>query len=320
MDYDGDETHEREEGESNWGSTFSLFEEECLRESESSLDLENHMTSERESGNHRMWLLFQASACSIAQLYKGMLLSKGCYLVILMSHFLFTDRMQGQSMWPSFQTAAANVTHMYKECLESQKKMNELCIQTGVQRRNKDVMNWLKKKKSRSIRREELLGFICGKNGSSKNSHSLVNRSPRRMTDPFSSSSNNSTSSVFGSNSGHEHRLTSSSHLRSPQNLTFSCLSLADASPNNLVSDVPASDLQPFRDALSASMTLTNPRVGRNRFGVASATATASPADLVDLNAFITEEFNRNFDSKKRSFPVDDVTMSSPTNKKPKYL
>ena len=77
---------------------------------------------------------------------------------------MFLDRSQGVSMWPAFQTAAANVTHMYKECLESQKKMNELCVQSGVQRRNKDVLNWIKKKKNRSIRREEVVAFICGKN------------------------------------------------------------------------------------------------------------------------------------------------------------
>lgn len=69
MDYDGEEGNDHS-GESSWGS-LSLFEEECLRESESSLDLDSHLTSEREAMNHKMWLLFQASACSIAQLYKG---------------------------------------------------------------------------------------------------------------------------------------------------------------------------------------------------------------------------------------------------------
>lgn len=225
-------------------------------------------------------------------------------------------------MWPSFQAAAANVTQMYKECLESQKKMNELSIQSGIQRRNKDLVNWLKKKKSRSIRREELLGFIVGKNIGPKNSHGLVStRSPRRMTDPFTSSSNNNVSSVFSPNSGHEHRLTSSSHLRSPQNLTFSCLSLADAPNNSVGVDVSASDLQPFRDALALSASTTHgSQKARSRQLFGSSAAATSP-DLVDLNAFITEEFNRNIDSKKRSFPVDDVMMSSPTmNKKPKYL
>lgn len=74
MDYDGDGTNsanEREDVESNWGSTFSLWEEECMREAETSIDVESHLTSEKDSINHRLWLLFQASACSIAQLYKG---------------------------------------------------------------------------------------------------------------------------------------------------------------------------------------------------------------------------------------------------------
>lgn len=76
MDYDGDDggnsSNEREDGEeSGWGSTFSLWEEECFREAESTHDVDSHLTSEKDSVNHRLWLLFQASAFSIAQLYKG---------------------------------------------------------------------------------------------------------------------------------------------------------------------------------------------------------------------------------------------------------
>lgn len=235
-------------------------------------------------------------------------------------------------MWPSFQTAAANVTHMYKECLESQKKINELCVQTGIQRRNKDMINWLKKKKSRSIRREEVLAFICGKsfdrmNG--KNNH-LVSRSPRRMTDSFASSMSSASSSVFATNSGHEHHRLASS-LRSPQSLTFSCLSLADSAAPDMTSsgiDVSAADLQPFRDALALSASTpmtTGLNRGRNRPMFPTTTTTSSsPAtsstELAELNAFIAEEFTRNMDSKKRPFSSNDVVMSSPTNKKPKYL
>lgn len=56
---------------SGWGSGFSLWEEQCLREVEETADQERQILSERDAINQRLWLLFQASACSIAQLYKG---------------------------------------------------------------------------------------------------------------------------------------------------------------------------------------------------------------------------------------------------------
>lgn len=56
---------------SGWGSGFSLWEEQCFREVEDSADQERHIASEKEAVSQRLWLLFQASACSVAQLYKG---------------------------------------------------------------------------------------------------------------------------------------------------------------------------------------------------------------------------------------------------------
>ena len=71
---------------SGWGSGFSLWEQECFREAEDSADQERQILTERDAINHRLWLLFQASACSIAQLYKGMSAS-ACHPVPL-SHRL----------------------------------------------------------------------------------------------------------------------------------------------------------------------------------------------------------------------------------------
>jgi len=236
-------------------------------------------------------------------------------------------------MWLPFQSAASNVTNMYRECMDSQKKLSELCIQTGVQRRNQDILKWLKKKKRSTIRRDELISFICGKSikGGHSNIHSNihVSRSPRRMTDGFQSSVPTSVNSVFSSSlsqnhADHRHSLHS---LRSPQNLTFSCLSLSDAgavggsNSNSNVSDA-ATDLQPFRDALALSTlsppsaTVTNStRRARSHGG-----GSPSREDLQELNAFMADEFSRNLDSKKRPFSATDVVMSSPTHKKPKYL
>lgn len=47
---------------------FSLWEDQCIREAE---EAESQFNSDLEANNHRLWIHFQASACSIAQLYKG---------------------------------------------------------------------------------------------------------------------------------------------------------------------------------------------------------------------------------------------------------
>lgn len=73
MDYDGDNgsEHRDDDDGASWGSSFSLWEEQIIREMEVN-GVESQMTSEKDASNHRLWLLFQASACSIAQLYRGM--------------------------------------------------------------------------------------------------------------------------------------------------------------------------------------------------------------------------------------------------------
>jgi len=72
MDYDGDNgsEHRDDDDGASWGSGFSLWEEQIIRETEMN-GVESQMTSEKDASNHRLWLLFQASACSIAQLYRG---------------------------------------------------------------------------------------------------------------------------------------------------------------------------------------------------------------------------------------------------------
>ena len=143
------------------------------------------------------------------------------------------------ALWVPFQSAAGSVTTLYKDCLESQKRITELGIQTGIQRRNNELLAWLNKKKRAVIRREELIGFVCGKKGhvSSRSSMGPGLRGQNRHHHP---------SAAAGSPAGlHPHR--SPSH----HNLTFSCLSLSDSSPAAASSE--STDLQTFRDALALS-------------------------------------------------------------------
>lgn len=297
---------------SGWASGLSLWEEECFRAVEDSADQERQIQLERETVNQRLWLLFQASACSIAQLYKGN------DVVVSQKRFVSSDdsdssdRTHGQSMWLPFQTAASNVTNMFRECQESQKRMSDMWTQSGVQRRNREILSWIKKRKRGAIRQEELVAFICGKK------HHLSGRSPRRMA---------SESLTFTSSSGaSDQRL---HHSRSPPQ-TFSCLSLSDSTGTGPGAECEdgsdtATDLQPFRDALAlSSLTTASAAVsslnGRKNRIIAQFSGPNNAADLQELNAFMSEEFTRNMDSKKRPFPPNDVVMSSPTHKKPKFL
>lgn len=51
---------------------------------------------------------------------------------------------------------------LYAESVEAHQRSYELGIQIGHQRRNKDVLAWVKKRR-RTIRREDLISFLCGK-------------------------------------------------------------------------------------------------------------------------------------------------------------
>ena len=51
---------------------------------------------------------------------------------------------------------------MVTESVEAHQRSYDLGIQIGHQRRNKDVLAWVKKRR-RTIRREDLISFVCGK-------------------------------------------------------------------------------------------------------------------------------------------------------------
>lgn len=176
-----------------------------------------------------------------------------------------TDRQQGVSLWVPFQNAASSVTNLYKDCIESQKRIVDLSHLSGSQRRNKEVISWLKKRKRNHIRRDELIAFLCGKSSSKSHSHShhLVNRSnssswahgahssPRQRlpmspdVNAVSAANSAASSSTLGLGL---HSIKSPSH----HNIALTCLSLSDP-PANVSSDANNSDLQTFRDALALS-------------------------------------------------------------------
>nr|XP_012803319.1 UPF0472 protein C16orf72 [Jaculus jaculus] len=131
---------------------FSKWERQCLAEAEQEGQLAPELQEEAAADaaglkieRQRLWHLFQISATAVAQLYKD----SGC-------------QQPGLSMWDPFQNAAMAVTSLYKESEDAYQRSFELGVQVGYQRRVKDVLEWVKKGRS-TIRREDLISFLCGK-------------------------------------------------------------------------------------------------------------------------------------------------------------
>ncbi|XP_076333938.1 HUWE1-associated protein modifying stress responses isoform X2 [Tachypleus tridentatus] len=254
---------------------LSNWEQQCVEELENSPDLETQIDSERNATTQKLWFQFQNAATCVAQLYK--------------------DRQHGVTLWVPFQNAAGSVTNLYKECLESQKRFGDLGYQCGYQRRNRDLLAWAKKRK-RHIRREDLIAFLTGKTPPSQRSWV----SPRQRL------------SIEGLRSPSHHSRFSISNPVEPEIST-----IASAEP----------DLETFREALAFSS--ISGAVGNSNFGIRQHSPGSSPSgqsrghrsrissqnNLTELNAFISEEFIRHSDSRKRA-PSTDVVMDSPTHKR----
>lgn len=119
------------------------WEQQCIEHLEREPDYEGHLVNGRDLATQKVWVCFQNTAASIAQLYK--------------------DRLQDvSSLWLPFQTAAGTVATLYKESSEEIRKSGELGIQCGYQRRNKELLSWARKKR-RTIRREDLISYLAGK-------------------------------------------------------------------------------------------------------------------------------------------------------------
>lgn len=144
MNGDERERDARDEAES-W---LSGWEQQCADDIEAQPDFEQSLTAESDSSHRKMWSIFQDSATSIAQLYR--------------------DRSDVQhstdpgALWISFQTAAGTVTSMYREASDSVRRSSEVARQCGLQKRNRELLHWAKRKRA-LIRRDDLLAYLSGK-------------------------------------------------------------------------------------------------------------------------------------------------------------
>ncbi|KAL0617439.1 protein C16orf72-like protein [Plecturocebus cupreus] len=90
-----------------------------------------------------------------------------------------------------FTMLARLVSNSTSESVDTHQRSFDIGIQIGYQRRNKDVLAWVKKRR-RTIRREDLISFLCGKVPPPRNSRApprLTVVSPNRATSTETSSS-----------------------------------------------------------------------------------------------------------------------------------
>ncbi|MBN3303976.1 HUWE1-associated protein modifying stress responses 1 [Amia ocellicauda] len=257
------ESEIQEHGPEHW---FSKWERQCLAEAEQ----EEPGEEEPDPGPQKLWHLFQNSATAVAQLYKD----RVC-------------QQQGLSLWVPFQNAATAVTNLYKESMEAHQRSYDLGIQIGYQRRNKDVLAWVKKRR-RTIRREDLISFLCGKAPPPRTS-----RAPPRLTvvSPNRAPSTETSSSV--ETDLQPFREAIALHGLSGAMASISVRSSTPGSPTHVSGG-------------------SNP--SRRRNGLHD----------VDLNTFISEEMALHLDNagtrKRTSAQCGDVITDSPTHKRNRMI
>lgn len=108
--------------------------------------------------------------------------------------------------------------------METHRKLCDLGMQLGHQRRTKEILTWVKKRKRPHVRRDELIAFLCGKSKPNRATQSWPS-TQRRVAD--------GSAAAAGATPHH--------------NITLTCLSLTDPP----TTDPTNGDLQTFRDALS---------------------------------------------------------------------
>lgn len=127
-----------------------LWENQCFEELEDQNDYETKLQQEKELTYQKLWHLFQGAATCVAHLHKG---SQGA-----------PDR---SIRWTPFQTAAGSVTALYKESVDGVRRCTELAVLHGRQLRNRELATWLRRRRSSSttgsVSREELLAFLTGR-------------------------------------------------------------------------------------------------------------------------------------------------------------
>ncbi|KFO24838.1 hypothetical protein H920_13834 [Fukomys damarensis] len=212
----------------------------------------------------------------------------------------------GLSLWVPFQNAATAVTNLYKESVDTHQRSFDIGIQIGYQRRNKDVLAWVKKRR-RTIRREDLISFLCGKVPPPRNSRApprLTVVSPNRATSAETSSSVETDLQPFREAIALHGSFIDLSYMASYLALP-AAFGLSGAMASISVrSSTPG----------SPTHVSSGSNASRRRNGLHD----------VDLNTFISEEMALHLDNggtrKRTSAQCGDVITDSPTHKRNRMI
>uniref|UniRef100_A0A803V7K8 HUWE1 associated protein modifying stress responses n=1 Tax=Ficedula albicollis TaxID=59894 RepID=A0A803V7K8_FICAL len=224
----------------------------------------------------------------------------------------------GLSLWVPFQNAATAVTNLYKESVDAHQRSFDLGIQIGYQRRNKDVLAWVKKRR-RTIRREDLISFLCGKVPPPRNS-----RAPPRLTvvSPNRATSTETSSSV-------ETDLQPFREAIALHAVVYTCLRPAAMLQFPSGSEREQSggvDTRPGLSGAMASISVRSSTPGSPTHVSSGSNASRRRNGLhdVDLNTFISEEMALHLDNggtrKRTSAQCGDVITDSPTHKRNRMI
>jgi hypothetical protein len=133
---------------------FNPIERECIHTIDNEEDLLERLQDQKEVALEKLWLTFQSAASSLAQLYKERPVCDCCERCLY--------RQNNHDRWLPFQGAANKVTHLYKDGSDALRAGIELGYHAGIQKRNRDITNWTRKKR-RMIKREDILAQLSGR-------------------------------------------------------------------------------------------------------------------------------------------------------------
>jgi len=150
-----------EEGYQDSLMHFSPTERESIGNIEDGDHHFEQLQGQKDAAQERLWTSFQSAASSLAQLYKERPSCECCERCLY--------KPNNHERWLPFQGAANKVTLLYKDGSEGIRAAIEMGYQAGYQKRNRDITNWIKKRR-RVIRREDILLNLSGRSPPRKKS------------------------------------------------------------------------------------------------------------------------------------------------------
>lgn len=276
--------------------------------------LDERIDTEQRLRNQQLWASFQNAACCITKLYK--------------------DRSQPTvSLWNPFQNAASNLTTLYKDCIESQRRFAKIGYQVGRRKRLRDLKKLLKKHQTQTRQHQSHYGaanngdrhFSDMLTASDDSTHGAQATSGQQQNNVASILAVNQLNLDCDDSPSHsmqtqpfiDHQLVSDGHRQQQQqnyhpNQNYS----PQQQPSNTTQTLSSNneeDLVTFQQALVQPATVRSMKSGHNKRPYLNSTGylNSRPVDpseseedrLLELNQFLSEEYNRHVGSRKRSCP-----------------